>query len=421
VARIGRRAFLRGLAPAAAVLAGPARADALSRDDLINPCRGPLPEPLARHELLQAAFEGLDPADVWDCHAHLAGTGDSGEGTWMSPRMQSLLHPIEYARRLVMLNAACVDSRAGDRTYVERLHALTAALPPGAKAVLLAFDYHHDAEGRVVLEHSPFRVSNAYAAAVARRHPDRFEWIASIHPHREDAADAMAAAVREGARAVKWLPNAMGIDPASPRCDRFYDALVRAGLPLLSHAGDEAAVHGRREQELGNPLRLRRPLERGVRVIVAHCAALGSGVDLDRGPAGPRRPNFELFARLMDEPRYAELLRGDLSAVTQVNRVHGGLARMLTREDWHPRLLFGTDYPLPGVMPLSSTAQLVRARLLAPAEAPVLDEIRGHNPLLFDFVLKRRLRASGTGFAADVFRTRRQLAPAPGAQPPPPR
>jgi mannonate dehydratase len=93
---LGRRAFLRSLAPAAAVLAGPARAHALSRDSLVNPCRGPLPERLARHELVQATFEGLDPADVWDCHAHLAGTGDSGEGTWMSPRMRSLLHPIEY-------------------------------------------------------------------------------------------------------------------------------------------------------------------------------------------------------------------------------------------------------------------------------------------------------------------------------------
>jgi mannonate dehydratase len=143
-----------------------------------------------------------------------------------------------------------------------------------------------------------------------------------------------------------------------------------------------------------------------VRVIVAHCAALGIGVDLDRGRAGPRRSNFELFARLMDEPAHAGLLHGDLSAVTQVNRVHAGLSRLLARDDWHPRLLFGTDYPLPGVIPLSSTRQLVRARLLAPADAPVLDEIRGYNPLLFDFVLKRRLAAGPARFARDVFRTR---------------
>jgi len=64
----------------------------------------------------------------------------------------------------------------------------------------------------------------------------------------------------------------MGIDPASSRCDRFYEALVRTDTPLLTHAGEEAAVDSPAAQELGNPLRLRRALEHGVRVIVAHCA-----------------------------------------------------------------------------------------------------------------------------------------------------
>ena len=33
--------------------------------------------------------------------------------------------------------------------------------------------------------------------------------------------------------------------------------------------------------------------------------------------------------------------------------------------------------------------------------------LRAHNPLLFDFVLKRSLRANGRAFAASVFETRR--------------
>jgi mannonate dehydratase len=45
--------------------------------------------------------------------------------------------------------------------------------------------------------------------------------------------------------------------------------------------------------------------------------------------------------------------------------------------------------------------------LLEPAAAPVLTEIRAHNPLLFDFVLKRSLRANGAAFAPRVFETRR--------------
>ena len=408
-----RRAFLCGCGIAAAMSGWPRPAAALpslTEDTLLNPCLpAALPERLARHEIVRAAWEGLDPARVWDCHVHLAGTGDSGRGPWLNPAMSSLRHPMEYARRIVMLNAACVDRRATDTTFVHRLHALTEGLPPGARALLLAFDHHHDERGRREQVHSPFHIPDAYAAAVARAHPERFGWIASIHPYREDAVAALERAARDGALAVKWLPVARGMDPASPRCDAFYDAMARLRVPLLTHGGDEAAVHGKREDHLANPLRLRRALERGVRVIVAHCASLGRGVDLDRGPAGPRVANFDLFRRLMAERRYEGLLFGDVSAVVQRNRATECLPPLLEREEWHGRLLFGSDYPLPGVVPLISATALAGAGLLDAAEVPILVEIRRHNPLLFAFVLKRRLAWRGRRFAASVFETRRVL------------
>jgi uncharacterized protein len=141
--------------------------------------------------------------------------------------------------------------------------------------------------------------------------------------------------------------------------------------------------------------------------VVAHCASMGQDRDLDRGAAGPLVDSFELFARLMDEPRYATLLHGDISAVTQVNRAGGTLARLLEREDWHPRLLNGSDYPLPGLMPIFSVEFIVSLGLVEAAAGPVLSEIRTHNPLLFDFVLKRSLRLRGKALAARVFETRR--------------
>ncbi|HEY8554984.1 MAG TPA: hypothetical protein VIL43_10645, partial [Burkholderiales bacterium] len=166
------------------------------------------------------------------------------------------------------------------------------------------------------------------------------------------------------------------------------------------------AVHGAEARGFGNPLRLRRALDAGVRVVVAHCASVGSDVDLDAGPNGPARSSFELFARLMDEPRYHGLLYGDVSAVTQVNRSATVLQRLIERTDWHARLLNGSDYPLPGVMPLVSVRRLIDRGLLEAAAAPVLKAIRGYNPLLFDFVLKRNLRAGGKAFAPSVFHTR---------------
>ena len=374
-----------------------------------NPCLARLPRRLAEHELVRSAWQGLDPAQVWDAHAHLVGTGDSGSGVVVNPRMESLLNPAEYARRLFFLNAGCAHDAPGsvDRAYVERILNLMDGMRPGAKIVLFAFDRVHDERGAVQRERTGFYVPNAYARDTARAHPQVFEWVASIHPYRADCAEALERAKAEGARAVKWLPAAMGMDPASPLCDRFYAAAARLALPIISHAGLERAVMGTDAQDYGNPLKLRRALDAGVRVVVAHCASLGQDRDLDLGPGGPHVDSFELFARLMQEPRYAGRVFGDISAMTQVNRAGGSLARVLEREEWHPRLLNGSDYPLPGLMPIFSVEYIVSLGLLEAVAAPVISEIRAHNPLLFDFVLKRSLRANGRAFAASVFQTRR--------------
>ena len=98
--------------------------------------------------------------------------------------------------------------------------------------MLLAFDHYHDQHGQPDSAQSTFHTPNAYAAALAKRYPQHFVWVASIHPYREDCVEALDRAVAQGAKALKWLPPAMGIDPSSPRCDRFYDALARHDLPL---------------------------------------------------------------------------------------------------------------------------------------------------------------------------------------------
>jgi mannonate dehydratase len=374
-----------------------------------NPCLAQLPRHLAEHELVKAAWEGLDAARVWDCHAHLIGTGDSGSGIVVHPDTDSLLNPGQYARRLFFLNAGCAHEAPGnvDRSYVERMHNLLDGMRPGVKLLLFAFDRAYREDGRALPERTTFYVPDAYARDTARRHPQYFEWAASIHPYRDDCVAALEAARRDGARAVKWLPAAMGMDPASPRCDRFYAALARVGLPLISHAGLERAVLGTDTQDYGNPLRLRRALDAGVRVVVAHCASMGEDRDLDRGENGPLVDSFELFARLMGEARYQGRLFGDISAMTQLNRAGPALAQVVERADWHPRLLNGSDYPLPGVMPIFSVDYLVSLGLLEAAATPVLKEIRAHNPLLFDLVTKRSLRSGGKRLPASVFETRR--------------
>ena len=377
-------------------------------DGFSNPCpHEPLPASLLEHDLVQAAWEGIDPYRFWDCHVHLIGTGDSGSGLWVNPDMQSLMHPVQWLQRAFYRNGSCTpDNGRSDQAYIERLAWLLEQFPAGVKLMLLAFDYFHNEAGERVLEASAFYTPNEYAAFLAQEFSNRFEWIASIHPYRRDAVTALRDAVENGARAVKWLPPAQGMDPASPQCDPFYEAAAELEVPLLVHAGAELAVHGGNTEDFGNPLRLRRPLEHGVQGIVAHCASLGKGPDLDIGPNGPAVPSFELFSRMMDEPRYEGLLFGDISAVTQVNRVGNALEALVIRDDWHPRLLNGSDYPLPGILPLFSLQHLERSNFIQKNEAEVLSAIRDYNPLLFDFVLKRTLRVDGKSFGPSPFQTK---------------
>lgn len=273
--------------------------------------------------------------------------------------------------------------------------------------MLLAFDFHYDEQGIRREDLSAFHVPNRYAAEVVRRFAQRFEWICSVHPYRVDALSELDWCKQNGARAVKWLPSVMGMDPASPRCLAFYKALARHGLPLLTHGGEEQAVHGAAFHELNNPLRLRFPLEEGVRVIVAHCASLGAHADIDRGAEGPQVKAFDLFTRLMGETAYQHRLFGEISAITQANRAGPMLELLLRHAEWHPRLVNGSDYPLPGIIPLYSLRRLVEQGVLTEATAKFVSEIRRYNPLLFDFVLKRSLAKENYRFAPVVFESRR--------------
>lgn len=406
--RVSRRQFLLG----SLALGAAGGAYFFGRDyvaeGLFNPCLSGLPRELAEHPLVRAAWEGVRADRVWDCHAHVAGIGADDSGIVIHPDMDRLGSPWRYLQKAAYMNAACAAdaTESVDPRYMRRLGQLLEEMAPGYKAMLLAFDWFHDAQGRTVPERSTFYVPNDHVRKVASTNAGRFEWLASVHPYRHDAISELERVAKLGARGIKWLPAAQGMDPASRECIPFYDALARLKLPLLVHCGAEQAVHGGDTQHLGNPLRMRLALDHGVKVIVAHCATLGEDIDTDKGGDGPRTDSYWLFARLMDDPQYKGRLFGDISAITQVNRKPGILHDLLSRDEWSDRLLHGSDYPLPGIMPLYSTDMLIRNGLLPSASREPLAAIRRYNPLLYDFVLKRNLRSQGKGFAASVFETK---------------
>src|SRR5262249_24482954 len=167
-----------------------------------NPCEGPLPEALAGHERVSAGWEGLDPAQCWDSHVHLLGTGDSDSGIVVTPRMSNPLHPVMFTQRRFFLNAACVRREAGgvDRGYTARLRELADGMRPGFKLLLYPFDRHVEENGEVSWERTVFYVPDRWAAQTAYHAVARFEWAASIHPYRPDAVERLRAAAVGGAR-----------------------------------------------------------------------------------------------------------------------------------------------------------------------------------------------------------------------------
>jgi predicted TIM-barrel fold metal-dependent hydrolase len=346
--------------------------------------------PLSAKLLSEQAFAGIAPDKLLDHHAHVLALGTSAPGAFVNRRMLRGIN-LERLKLGIYQSAAGIRDQANaDQEYVDRLVRLARAIGRG-RYLLLAFDKHYNFDGTANSEKTNMYVPNRYVVDLAAHYPELFEAAVSIHPYRRDALAKLEKWADAGVRFVKWLPNAMGMDPAHPAVAPFYKAMKRRRMILLAHGGEEQAVEAAADQRLGNPLRLRSALETGVRVIIAHAASLGECEDLDNS-GGRRVKCFDLFLRMMDEPKYTGLLFGDISAMLQFNRMPDPLLALLKHPNLHSRLVNGSDYPLPAINSLIWTRSMARSGFITPAERESLNEIYDYNPLLFDFVLKRTLR-----------------------------
>ncbi len=347
--------------------------------------------------LVDSAFADLDRSRLADAHVHHI----SRE---VHPSWSSWSNPVRRLRTDIFLSGAgVVWAKDVEQRYIERLERLAAHFPDGTSFLLYALDWAHDADGNPQPEHTPIYVSNDSVWEVAQKSSANFIPVVSIHPARSDAIEQLHHWAKRAVRYVKWLPSTMKIDPADSAHDAFYRAMREHKMILLSHTGYEHAVETV-DQELGNPLRLRRPLERGVTVVALHAASNGSFRDLDAPthafdslPGSSRVPGIDLLMRMMDEPAYEENLYAEISATTYFNHLGEPLRRLLERPDLHHRLINGSDYPIVGLNIVIQTRALQRDGFITAEERQWLNEIYRKNPLLFDFVVKRTVRHPDTG------------------------
>ncbi len=358
--------------------------------------------------LIDTAFSPFEGDTLVDHHVHILGLGNTNSGIEVHPDTRSYLHPFKLTRFNYFMDAGSVTNEAlADEQYLDHLLAQIEKIPTGFRINSLALDRLYLENGDLDPDNYEIYIPNAYVVALGQMHPDVIIPVISIHPYRLDAVKELEKWAYQGARVVKWLPNAQGIDPSSSLCDPFYEAMNRLDMVLLSHAGTELALDSQGRQHLGNPLLLRRALDAHVKVIVCHCATSGTSHDLD-DPDLSDVDNFTLFMRLFDNPRYEELLFADISGMTLVNQVGNSLKGILERPDLHSRLFYGSDYPLPAVDILNQNLALGILGYLDDETVKVLDEIQEINPLLYSFVLMRSLKhpESGVKFSEELFRNK---------------
>ncbi len=275
-----------------------------------------------------------------DCHVHLWALA-AKSGGYLRPGFVRKVVMSAVARRQGVLRTGGEGDE--ETFYVDRLAEQVAASELD-RAVLLALDQVYHKDGTIDEKRSRFYVPNRFTFGHCRRRPERFLFGASVHPYRKDALESLDRQKERGAVLIKLLPNSQGFDPADPDCVPYYRKLAALRLPLLVHSGYEHFLPPI-DQSLGHPIRLRRALDQGVLVIVAHAGSAGRF---------HRTETFGSFLQLLTE--YPNCY-GDTSALTNIWRSRylkellcpGTLEARYGVHITHPfeRFVHGSDFPTP--------------------------------------------------------------------------
>jgi predicted TIM-barrel fold metal-dependent hydrolase len=286
----------------------------------------------------------IEDLEVCDIHLHLLALSESN-GCYVNPKFRRSL--VYYLVNLFTDLPSSGSDEERDRQYVENLDGLLDTPFKRHCAILLAMDGVYDSSGELDLNKTPFLISNDYLFQVCSKNQQMLYPGASVNPYRRDALDELERVKELGAVLIKWIPNSQGIDPADKRILPFYRRMSELGLPLLTHAAEEHAVPVV-DQSFGDPNRLYRPLEEGVKVTAAHSA--GAGVSF----------KYPYFARFLEMLELYPNLFGDISALT-LGHMTGYLRHFLEHPHLFERLYYGSDFPLqffPAVSPFYFLGEL---------------------------------------------------------------
>lgn len=260
---------------------------------------------------------------------HLVAIDRKNHNSFVAPSKRNGLG-FKLLKFLVGVPQNCTDEEF-DIAYADRLARQVREAEHLDKAVVFAMEGLYDSNGKFDSRTEAF-ISNDWTIQVVKRHPDVFLFGAAIHPGRPDALDELDRCAEAGAVCVKWVPPSQNMDPSDERYVPFYERMKKHGLVLTSHTGYEHTIFVT-DQALGDPARLRLPLQVGLKVIAGHAGTSGWYHKVEY------YPNFVKLAGEFDK------FFGDTSAVNGFLR--GPYLNRLLKPEIMKRLIQGTDYPVP--------------------------------------------------------------------------
>jgi len=226
------------------------------------------------------------------------------------------------------------------------------------KSVVFGVDAKFDESGNLAHKDKTVCASNEDVFAFYEQNPSEVVPFFSVNPNRKDALNLIEKYHKMGFKGGKLLHSYWETDLNDKRYEPYFMLLSELGLPLVIHVGDENSLASNKALE--SIEQLKSPLNLGCRIVCAHMGASSDGAftALSRDPEKFGANYFTLLGWL----REFDGLYADVSALLCINKARI-LPHLKTQTQIHDKILFGTDFPVPFSVILSSYDLPFRDRL----------------------------------------------------------
>ena len=226
------------------------------------------------------------------------------------------------------------------------------------KSVVFGVDAKFDEGGNLVHKDKTVCASNEDVFAFYEQNPNEVMPFFSVNPNRKDALNLIEKYHKMGFKGGKLLHSYWETDLNDKRYEPYFRLLSELRLPLVIHVGDENSLASNKALE--SIEQLKSPLNLGCRIVCAHMGASSDGAltALSRDPEKFGANYFTLLGWL----REFDGLYADVSALLCINKARI-LPHLKTQTQIHDKILFGTDFPVPFSVILTSYDLPFRERL----------------------------------------------------------